>query len=175
MKYTLVTEILEHLIVCGSSIMLEAALVPYGRTLGRTLYEIQRVAGHCPHEFSGHSTGTVASTLSRLKKQGLVARDRAKRKIIWRISEIGKHHFETVAEKLAGLPPEDGKIRLVIFDIPEQERVKRNWLRTRLLACDYTTLQKSVMLGTRPLPKRLLNELKERELSSYVRVVGLEG
>ncbi len=72
------------------------------------------------------------------------------------------------------LPPKDGKPRLVIFDIPEDERGHRDWIRSRLLSCDYVPLQKSVWFGKRPLPQELLKELKDRNITRYIHVMGLE-
>lgn len=174
MKHSLTLELLEHLVVCGSSFAINALFVPYGQGLGKSLREIERRVESCRHDFSLHSRGTVSATLSRLKKKGMVITSGPKKKAVWFITTRGKSHFK---EMIVGddLPPEDGKIRLVIYDIPEEMASQRVWLRNRLSACEYTCLQKSVWLGTRPLPKELRSELKDRKLLSYIHVVGLEG
>ena len=61
-----------------------------------------------------------------------------------------------------------------LFDVPEERKAERDWLRAELLSCDYTPLQKSVFLGLRPLPAVLLEELKSKDLLSHIHVVGLE-
>lgn len=149
--------------------------VPYGRSLGRVVRDAERLAAKCPHNFSLRSVESVSVALSRLKKRGLVVRTGPNKKTLWRITNAGRHHFKSVNESVKSrLPPKDGKIRLVTFDIPEKIRNQRYWLRSHLLSCDYTHFQKSVWVGTRPLPKELLSELKERKLDNYVYVVGLE-
>ncbi len=173
MKRSLTLEILEHLIVCGSSLMLTGLLVPYNQGLGRSIRNIERQAASCPHDFSHRSSATVSVMLSRLKQRGLIAR-RPGKKAAWFITTRGKRHFKDVGVEHS-LPPEDGKVRLVIYDIPEDMASQRVWLRHKLLECDYRYLQKSVWLGTRPLPKGLRTELKERRIFSHVHVVGLEG
>lgn len=153
--------------------MINAVFTPYGQSLGRSIREAERLAESCPHDFSLHSRDTVSVTLSRLKKKGMVVNRGPKKKTIWSITTRGKSHFK---DRLVGgdLPPSDGKIRLVVYDIPEGMASMRVWLRKRLLACDYSYLQKSVWLGNRPLPKELLDELKERKILSFIHVVGLE-
>ena len=173
MGKSLVREILEHLAVCAPRLMVDSLFIPYGQSLGRTLRQIEESAALCPHDFSGHSRGTVSVTLHRMKKNKLVSVSGPKKKAIWRITQKGKGHFKNI-EKGTNLLPEDGKTRVIMFDIPEDRRAERNWLRVELSACDYTPLQKSVFMGLRPLPTRLLEELKSRGLISYVHVVGLE-
>lgn len=161
--------------ICGPTIMISALFIPYGQSLGRTIREVERAAGQCPHDFSGHSQETVSTTLSRMKKRKLVVFSGPNKKAIWRITANGRRHFKKAETKNNfDLPPEDGKTRVVVFDIPESKCSGRNWLRAKLLECDFAPLQKSVYIGTRPLPDKLLRELKDRELFSYVHIMGLE-
>ncbi len=170
---SLTLEILGHLVLCGPTFMINALFVPYGQTLGRRLREAERFAARCPHNFSGYAQTTVSATLSRMKKRKLVAISGPKKKAIWRIAANGRRHFKKMKNVLE-LPLEDGKTRVVVFDIPEDRHGERNWLRSQLLACDFTPLQKSVFMGIRPLPERLLKEFKDRGLRAYIHIMGLE-
>lgn len=152
--------------------MLDALFAPYGQGLGQAMRSAERIIERCPHDFSSRSRETVSTTLSRMKKRGLVSRSGSKKRAVWRITREGKRHFQVRVD--SALPPEDGKVRLVIFDVPERERRKRDWLRYHLLACDYSPLQKSVWMGTRPLPADLNDEFKSIGLTSYVHIVSLE-
>jgi len=172
MRKSLTLEILEHLAVCGIPIVLSSLSVPYGQGLRQSIRKTEEKILRCRHDFSLRSAKTISATLSRLKRKGLVAISGSKKKAVWNITVIGKRHF--AARKGWLLPAEDGKIRLVMFDIPEGEKSKRDWLRLQLIACDYGHLQRSVWIGTRPLPEELLQELKKRGLNSYVHIVGLE-
>ena len=175
MNKSLAVEILGHLVTCGTSLMVSSLFAPYGQSLNQGLREGERIMTRCPHNFSVGSRYVVSNTLSRLKSRGLIARSGSKKKAVWRITKPGRQHFKAKFLDESALPPDDGKIRLVVFDVPEKERGKRDWLRTRLLTCEYSPFQKSVWMGTRPLPKELLDELRSRGLSRYVHVVGLDG
>lgn len=122
------------------------------------------------YEFSTRSFSVI---LSRLKRQGLVARRGSNRKTLWAITDQGKALLRpTRGEDLfEDLPPRDGVSRLVIFDIPERERKKRDAVRRELLACDFRALQKSVWIGYRPLPEDFLELLDELGLHKHVHIL----
>lgn len=172
MKKSFPAELLEHLILCGSSMMISSVFVPYGQGLGRAIREVERLADKCPHDLSLRSRKTVSVALSRLKRKGLVTGSGPRKKTLWKITSAGRQHFS----KMDGdrLPPKDGKTRLVVFDIPEEERSKRTWLRRRLLACGYFPIQKSVWAGERMLPEKLRQELKTMGIAQCVHILGLE-
>jgi len=173
MGKSLAQNILEHLLLCVPRLAVSALFVPYGQGLGRSLREMEKIAASCPHDFSQYSRGTVSVTLQRMKKKKLVSISGANRGAIWKITQKGRSHFRN-AETDFGLPPEDGKTRVFMFDVPEDRKGERNWLRRELVSCDYTSLQKSVYIGKRPLPATLLKELDGRGLLEHVHIVSLE-
>lgn len=119
------------------------------------------------YQFSKQSFSTI---LWRLQRQGLIERKDDK----WSITNFGKKTIrETKFKQDLELPPKDGVVRLVIFDIPEQERKKREWLRLELMACDYKLLQKSVWVGYRPLPKIIFEALEYLNLRPHVHVFSI--
>ncbi len=174
MKKSLAQEILGHLLTCCPKLVVGALFVPYGQGLGRRLRELEKITDSCQHYFSRHSPTTISVTLNRMKKQKLVSVTGPNKKAVWRITQEGRNHFKKISKNNAVLPPEDGKTRIAMFDISEDRKPERDWLRAKLLASDYTPLQKSVFLGTRPLPKELLRELDYRGLLAHVHVVALE-
>ncbi|MFH0969425.1 MAG: hypothetical protein V1804_02870 [Patescibacteria group bacterium] len=62
----------------------------------------------------------------------------------------------------------DGKYRVVIFDIPEEKRKIRDWLRGELDLLDYKKLQKSVFISKFSLTSDLIKEIKNKKIGSYV-------
>lgn len=73
------------------------------------------------------------------------------------------------------LPVVDGKLRLVTFDIPEEDRIKRAWLRMQLVAHRYIFLQKSVWVGKTPLSPEFIRGIKDRGLGQCVHVIDVSG
>lgn len=113
---------------------------------------------------------SLRTTLSRLKKQGLVENKNS----IWAITGEGKEYLKT---KLALKIPhfkhlkinKNKKDMVIIFDIPEIRRKQRNWLRWELMSLGFILLQKSVWLGPAPLPKEFIKYLSETNLLPYLK------
>ena len=110
---------------------------------------------------------TFSVILTRLQKQGLIERKNNK----WGITNFGKKIITKIkGVGMTALSKKDGILRLVIFDIPERERKKRDWIRLELTACDFKPLQKSVWIGDRALPQEFLENLAELNLLSRVHI-----
>ena len=118
----------------------------------------------------------ISTYLWNLKKQNLVYLKDGK----WFATNLGKSLVETIKQKrfisidTLILPPKDDVSRLVIFDIPETERQKRDWIRIELVSCDYKPLQKSVWLGFRPLPQEFIEELDFLKIKNYVHIFSID-
>ncbi len=67
----------------------------------------------------------------------------------------------------------DGKWRLVVFDIPEESRKKRNLLRTLLKRNGFYKLQASVFINPYPLNREAIRYLKEAGLKDYIRIMSI--
>jgi DNA-binding transcriptional regulator PaaX len=119
------------------------------------------------HTFSKQ---TFSSTLQRLQKQGLVKCKNDK----WSATALGKKLVKVSNAKEVDLPPEDGVVRLVVFDVPEKERKKRLWLRNELRAMGFELLQRSVWIGYRPLTQDFFEMLENLNLKRYVHIVGID-
>ena len=59
---------------------------------------------------------------------------------------------------------------IVIFDIPEQERSKRDWLRDVLKNLQFKQLQESVMIGQNQIPEQLIRDLKDIDTLKYIQI-----
>ena len=124
---------------------------------------------------------SLSSILSRLKDEGLVQRTGPKKKSVWQITPKGRFYLQRVKPRqkrpppiaCATLPPTDGIIRLVSFDIPEKDRWKRKWLRTQLIAYGYAMLHKSVFTGKRPLPHEFIQAIDGLRLGAQIHIVGI--
>ena len=120
-------------------------------------------------------TRTLFSMLSRLKKQGLVAKQIKQGKTIWSITALGKKKSTTSVKRI--WPPiriyekeEEAGLNIVTFDIPEQERWKRDWLRQALITLEFKMLQKSVWIGNKKLPEKFLKDLNNLNIIDFVHI-----
>ena len=62
------------------------------------------------------------------------------------------------------------QLLIVVFDIPESQRRKRDWLRSVLRRLQLHMVQKSVWIGKVTLPKAFLDDLRHIKLTSFVEI-----
>lgn len=112
--------------------------------------------------------------LGHLCREGLVHKTQKGGSSSWKLTKSGKDKLARLKQQHANwiypLCPKDGKMRLVIFDIFEQEKRKRNWLRKILVNLGYKLLQKSVWQGERPLPEEFIKAINENGLMNYIHI-----
>ena len=162
-RATLTSVILDKIQQAGE-LTLEG-LLPSNRTEARIWRKALGL--HDKYEFSPR---TFSAILSRLKNQNLVVKNGEHRKSLWSLTKKGKSYSDVI---VSSLPKEDGIIRLVMFDIPEIERKKRDLVRYELVACEYKQLQKSVWIGYRPLPEKFVKSLDDLKLKDKVQIVSI--
>lgn len=177
-RSSLTHDILEHLAE-GGKIMLEMFFPPgYSYTdPSRKLFGWDR---RCRHRFTPEQKVSISGILSRLRREGLVTRDGARKTSLWRITGRGRLHLrvlpvatDPLPRRERIIPKKDGKLRIVIFDIPERDRRKRDWLRVQLLVSGFEPLQKSVWTGTQPLPETLIEDIDALNMGSYVHIMSI--
>ena len=117
--------------------------------------------------------GTISTILWRLKQQGLVERAGARKIARWRLTPQGKDYLNPQKAPQLKKSLSDGITRLVIFDIPERERRKRDVIRAELIGCDFKQFQKSVWIGHCPLPEDFINLLDTLNLAGKVHIFSI--
>lgn len=70
--------------------------------------------------------------------------------------------------------PWDGKWRQVVFDIPEEIKVKREQLRDKLLSLGFGMLQRSVYIAPFDLSEQMSDFLEKQNLEEHVLVFEME-
>lgn len=78
-----------------------------------------------------------------------------------RASRLPRHDYDT--EKA-------DTFTIVIFDVPEREKKKREWLRGVLKHLGFSFVQKSVWLGKIKIPKDFLQDIKELNLAGCIEI-----
>lgn len=112
-------------------------------------------------KYTGSSKQSIRATISRAKRRGLMARDdKGRLKTTWR------------GNVKAGIMPRDKtkKSLVIVFDIPESLRSKRDLLRAYLRAMHCEVVQRSVWKTKYDIYDELQDALDELDLHSYVAV-----
>ena len=91
----------------------------------------------------------------------------------WHLTPNGKQHLQDRASKKNGARKSDGITRLVIFDIPEQERKKRDTVRAELIGCGFRSLQKSVWIGEYPITQDFITLIDDLKLGGKVHIFSI--
>ena len=108
--------------------------------------------------------------IHRLKKDGLLA---SAGRGIWKTTKEGNKMANLIGRRMSyeEFKAERKKVNtIVIFDIPELQRKKRDYLRIELLALGFKPLQKSVWIGGRPLPVVFIEYLKDMRLLDCIHI-----
>ncbi len=115
---------------------------------------------------------TLRVTLSRLRKNGLIKNNDGK----WSITHEGRVKLSTRKNSIKKFfqPTKTVENRsklkqlIIIFDIPEEKKRYREWLRIELVGFGFNMIQKSVWLGP-SLPKDFVEYLDEVGLLKFIR------
>jgi len=68
----------------------------------------------------------------------------------------------------------DPKDLLLLYDVPEDKKAHRDWLRRELINFNYIMIQRSVWVGPSPLPKEFTEYLKSIGLKDSIKTFKLE-
>ncbi len=117
---------------------------------------------------------SFSALLSRLRAEKLVERSGSRRRSLWRLTPRGRARVEQVLASATSIPKKDGIRRLVVFDIPEKQKAKREAIRGELAAAGFSQLQKSVWMGDRPLPGDFMELVDVLGLQPFVHIFSVQ-
>lgn len=154
---------------------------PYGTSYSRMEYLLekhysQKGAQKINRQIKKHFN----DLLYHLKKDGLVTQNQKGNKTVLKITQKGKDVLEKFRAKPKEFFPsskyearEEKIFKIVIFDIPERERGKRQWLRSALANLNFAMLQKSVWAGKAKLPQAFLEDLNRMNILHCVEIFAI--
>ena len=136
--------------------------------------------GRANAEVRRHEQQRFYNTLSYLRRDGLIAKNEGGmwqitkngRKKLLEIIEMRKTRIAKSSSRYLKKPCEN--YNLVIFDIPEDVKVKRDWLREVLINLGFKMLQKSVWIGRVVVPREFIKDLSELKILNYVHIFSVE-
>ncbi len=123
------------------------------------------------HAFCDHKPKqSFRNALSRLKNKGLIVGERRNGKVIFNLSDNGERLAKRLKLKLelAKKRRWDGKWRILIFDVPEKIRGKRDFLRRELVDFGFYPFQKSVWVYPHNLPKDFFDIFSELDFGEQL-------
>lgn len=145
----------------------------YGASVGKIDYEFKKAQEDRRQDLILKKHRRRYSNLvSRLRRDGLI-----KEKSV-ALTGRGLRKLKTLKDRYFNKLPdassyskEDGKKYVIImFDIPEKEKKKREWLRSVLTRLGLKLAQKSVWIGRVKVPQNFLDDLAELKLTEYVEI-----
>lgn len=128
-----------------------------------------------PKEYSRKS---INKAFGRLEKKGIIQRGIMEDEVCIRLTEFGLNKFREKQERKIQKPNInkkderwDGKWRVVIFDIPEENRRVREALRETLKLMEFYPLQKSVWVSKNDYVKELRWWIRDLKLTSFIKIL----
>jgi len=113
----------------------------------------------------------------KLKRDGLIEEKTKENKKFFILTPLGKNKLKILKNKRKEeIPPSNyhkensDKLTIIIFDIPEKERRKRDWLRSVLKNLGFQMVQKSVWLGKVKIPQQFLEDLNNLQIINYIEI-----
>ncbi len=126
-----------------------------------------------PNEEENKIKRRLSSYLSTLKRQGFINNDGN----LLSITKKGIDKLKNIRNlKAASFPTarytktNTGTWTLAAFDVPEEERRKRNWLRSALTNLGFTNIQKSFFVGRVKIPEEFITDLNRLNLLPYIEI-----
>ena len=119
-------------------------------------------------EFNRYKKESVQVALSRLSSKGYLHRSN----LGWSITEKGKQYNKDVhlLSYLSSPFKKNSSVHTIIsFDIPEQNRIIRNWLRNQIKIFGYKMLHQSLWIDPGPLPASFLKRLEDLNIRKKIK------
>jgi len=111
---------------------------------------------------------TIYTQIYQLEKRGYLEKYKSRDREYLKLSSKGEAALLSLERK------EDGKWKMIIFDIPEQQRDIRDYLRAKLKQLGFKKWQNSIWITPYTLPEDLLKELKTLSDKFFIRLITVE-
>ncbi|MEK7075368.1 MAG: hypothetical protein AAB948_01035 [Patescibacteria group bacterium] len=110
----------------------------------------------------------IYTHIYQLEKRGYLEKYKLKDLEYLRASDKGIASLDTFKRE------RDGKWKMIIFDIPENKRAVRDYLRTKLKQLGFKRWQNSIWITPYRLPDDVVSELKELSKRYFIRLITVE-
>ena len=111
-------------------------------------------------KFKSYFRNSLSGTVSYLNKNCLIEKTNEGLRITRKGQKYIKRKIDSLRQFYFKFDKDAPKNLIVMFDISETQKAKREWLRWHLKKFNYSMIQKSVWVGPSPLPKEFLDYIK---------------
>jgi phenylacetic acid degradation operon negative regulatory protein len=121
-------------------------------------------------EAFGHNEQSVRAAVSRMNKQGWVTSRKDGNKSYYRLTERGIRRMDEAAHRIFKFKPEDwdGKWRLFIYTIPEEQRHIRDELRQELIWSGFGLLSNGLWITPNDLEGQVKDIIEKYGIQEHV-------
>ncbi|MEK7115263.1 MAG: hypothetical protein AAB847_02805 [Patescibacteria group bacterium] len=111
---------------------------------------------------------TFRNTLYRLRRNQMIKKE----DVFWQITKKGADAIKNLVARpsYSGLKKNPKQNLIIVFDIPTSHEKKRDFLRTELIALDFSPLQKSVWTGHGPIPPEFVKYLSDLKILDFINI-----
>ncbi|MEK7181415.1 MAG: CRISPR-associated endonuclease Cas2 [Patescibacteria group bacterium] len=128
----------------------------YGASYSKINKNLNRLeAERMAKKTSAEERHRLYNLISKLKREGLVS---GKKKIS--TTQLGRTKLTKLKSKSKYYKENDETTKIVVFDIPEKNKSKRDWLRKNLVDLGFKMLQKSVWIGKVKIPEEFIDDVQ---------------
>lgn len=119
----------------------------------------------------GYPPRKITQRLYQLDKQGLIQKKKQNNRVFYQLTISGEQKLllRTIFQKKYTY--KDGSSCIISFDVPEEFKKHRQFLRRLLLQNGFISLQKSVLIGPKFLPKEFSDFLEDLKIRKYVTII----
>lgn len=154
----------------------------YGASYGKLNYELSKIKSerartNFEKRLELESKQKYYNLIYKLKRDGLIEEEISKGHKFFNITGLGIKKLKNLQTRTKErMPParyqkeNGGKLIIIIFDIPEKERKKREWLRFALKNLGLKMIQKSVWLGKIKIPKQFLKDIDRLRILDFIEI-----
>ena len=116
---------------------------------------------------------SLQNSLSKLSTNGYIKKSEEKIFITPEGEKFLKKKFENYKAFKNTFKKDSPKTLIIMYDIPQEEKKKRDWFRFQLKRFGYEMIQRSVWVGPAPLPKEFINYAKSLNLHQSIKTLRL--
>ena len=173
-----ILEIISEIPMAAADVVEAMLTSGYGASYGKLSSQIRaQQRNRAEKETKLREKQYLHNLISQLKKDGLIKERTSNKNKKLITTPAGKNKFLLLKQKIKNQLPiakypqeKGGKITILIFDIPEKQKRKRNWLRETLKELGFKMIQKSVWIGKVKIPIELIKDLNMLHLINFVEI-----